>query len=101
MLPLISFETGRKTQILNLLGSQDELRQQMEVWFWLTPDRNRGPRGQHHAPREGKGFYTGAPLPKRIREELFCLLTRTYHRSRVTGHVPFWPEFHFSDNRVL
>jgi len=32
MLPLISFETGRRTQ-LNLLGSWKQLRQQMEVWF--------------------------------------------------------------------
>jgi hypothetical protein len=33
MLPLISFETGRKTQTQSS-GQTDELRQQMEVWFY-------------------------------------------------------------------
>ena len=34
MLPLISFETGRKTQTQSS-GQPHELHQQMEVWFYL------------------------------------------------------------------
>ena len=34
MPPLISFETGRKTQTQSS-GQSEELRQQMEVWFYL------------------------------------------------------------------
>ena len=33
MLPLISFETGRETQTQSS-GQPDQLRQQMEVWFY-------------------------------------------------------------------
>jgi hypothetical protein len=33
MLPLISFETGRSTQIQSS-GQLNRLRQQMEVWFF-------------------------------------------------------------------
>jgi hypothetical protein len=83
MLPLISFETGRKTQTQSS-GQPDELRQQMEVWFYPrieTAAERPTPRAE-----KGKDFYTGAP-PERIRRA-FCLLTRTYHRSRVTGQVP-------------
>jgi hypothetical protein len=34
MPPLISFETGRKTQTQSS-GQSKKLRQQMEVWFYL------------------------------------------------------------------
>ena len=40
MLPLISFETGRRTQTQSS-GQPQRPRQQMEVWFYLT-NRNRG-----------------------------------------------------------
>ena len=35
MLPLISFETGRKTQTQSSVQALHGLRQQMEVWFYL------------------------------------------------------------------
>jgi hypothetical protein len=34
MLPLISFDAGRKTPTQSF-GRQKELRQEMEVWFYL------------------------------------------------------------------
>jgi hypothetical protein len=40
MLPLISFETGRRT-LTQSSGQPDRLRQQMEVWFFLKR-RNHG-----------------------------------------------------------
>jgi hypothetical protein len=44
MLPLISFETGRKTQTQSS-GQHSKLRQQMEVWFSLREEpRLRGHR---------------------------------------------------------
>ncbi len=39
MLPLISFETGRKTQTQSS-GQLEGLRQEMEVWFFSR--RNHG-----------------------------------------------------------
>ena len=76
MLPLISFETGRKTQTQSS-GQPDELRQQMEVWFYPrieTAAERPTPRAE-----KGKGFLHRRS--SRAHQEAFCLLTRTYHRS--------------------
>ena len=84
MLPLISFETGRKTQTQSS-GQPDELRQQMEVWFYPrieTAAERPTPRAE-----KGKGFLHRRS--SRAHQEAFCLLTRTYHRSRLTGQVPY------------
>jgi len=63
MLPLISFETGRKTQTQSS-GQPDELHQQMEVWFY--PSIGTAPRGQHDALKNRR-VYTCAP-PERVRK---------------------------------
>jgi hypothetical protein len=81
MLPLISFETGRKHK-LNLLGSRKALRQQMEVWFYF---RNHGREANTRGDEIRKNLHR-AP-PERV-GRAFALLTKTYHGSRVTGHVP-------------
>ncbi len=53
MLPLISFETGRRTQTQSS-GQPERLRQQMEVWFFYL--RNHRPRGQHNAAKNRNEF---------------------------------------------
>jgi hypothetical protein len=69
MLPLISFETGRKTQTQSS-GQPDQLHQQMEVWFY--------PRIETAAERptrradEAKDLYTCAP-PERVRRDFLPL----------------------------
>src|ERR1700746_2036362 len=76
MLPLISFETGRKTQTQSS-GQPDELRQQMEVWFYPrieTAAERPTPRAE-----KGKGFLHRRS--SRAHQEAFCLLTRPYDRS--------------------
>jgi hypothetical protein len=93
MLPLISFETGRKTQTQSS-GQPDELRQQMEVWFYPrieTAAERPTPRAE-----KGKGFLHRRS--SRAHQEAFCLLTRTYHRSRVVSmgrrNTQFEPTLH-------
>jgi hypothetical protein len=54
MLPLISFETGRKTQTQSS-GQPDELHQQMEVWFY--PRIETAAERQHHALRKAKTLH--------------------------------------------
>ena len=80
MLPLISFETGRKTQTQSS-GQQKRLRQQMEVWFYLGTTAER----PTHAAKKSKRIYTRAP-PERV-GRAFALLTKTYHGSQVTGQL--------------
>ena len=59
MLPLISFETGRKTQTQSS-GQPDELRQQMEVWFYPRIET----AAERPTPRAEKGKdFTPALLP--------------------------------------
>ena len=58
------------------------LRQPMEVWFY---SRNRNHSREANTRAEGKEFYTRAP-PERLRRA-FCLLTQTYHGSRITGNL--------------
>ena len=83
MLPLISFETGRKTQTQSS-GQPDELRQQMEVWFYPRIET----AAERPTPRAQKGKDFLHRRSSRAHQEAFCLLTRTYHRSRVIGQVP-------------
>jgi hypothetical protein len=79
MLPLISFETGRRTSTQSS-GQSERLRQQMEVWFYSHRNRCReATRRAEEIPR----IYTGAP-PERV-GRAFALLTKTYHGSRLTG----------------
>src|SRR5215472_798285 len=80
MLPLVSFETGRKTQTQSY-GQPHQLRQQMEVWFYSRIE-TIAERPTRRA--EGRKEFTPALLPKRVRRT-FCLLTQTYHGSRFTG----------------
>ena len=56
----------------------------MEVWFSIG--KNRG-REANTREEESQGIYTGAP-PERMRRA-FCLLTKTYNGSRITGHSVF------------
>jgi hypothetical protein len=58
MLPLISFETGRRSQTQSS-GQQFKLHQQMEVWFSLRETPAEKPT---HAARNQKEF-TPALLP--------------------------------------
>jgi hypothetical protein len=76
MLPLISFETGRKTQTQSS-GQPDELRQQMEVWFYPRIET----AAERPTPRAEKGKGFSHRRSSRAHQEAFCLLTRTYHRS--------------------
>ena len=83
MLPLISFETGRKTQTQSS-GQPDELCQQMEVWFYPrieTAAERPTPRAE-----KGKDFYTGAP-PERIRRAVSDarIDRRMMRRARCSG----------------
>jgi hypothetical protein len=65
-LPLISFETGRRAQTQSSVQDHSAgPRQQMEAWF----------------------LYRQALLRKRV-GRAFALFTKTYHRSRITGHLP-------------
>src|ERR1700756_5758801 len=76
MLPLISFETGRKTQTQSY-GQPDELHQQMEVWFYPRIET----AAERPKPRADEiEEFTPALLPSASGGR-FCLLTRTYHRS--------------------
>src|SRR5262249_12371807 len=79
MLPLVSFETGRKTQTQSY-WQPHQLHQQKEGWFYspLETIADRPTR-----PGEGRKEFTPALLPKRVRRT-FCLLTQTYHGSRQT-----------------
>src|SRR5215467_10132912 len=80
MLPLISFETGRKTQTQS--SDQDHsllLEQLMEVWFYSRiGTAAERPIRRADEPEE----FTPALL-----RMAFCLLTKTYHGSRLTVHV--------------
>src|SRR5215475_797868 len=70
MLPLISFETGRKTQTQSC-GQPAELRQPMEVWFYPRI----GTAAERPTPRAEKlEEFTPALLP--ARRESFCPLDK-------------------------
>jgi|HubBroStandDraft_2_1064218.scaffolds.fasta_scaffold08938_8 hypothetical protein len=59
MLPLISFETGRKTQTQSS-GQPDALHQQMEVWFYPRIET----AAERPTPRAEKGKdFTPTLLP--------------------------------------
>src|SRR5262245_12887981 len=79
MLPLVSFETGRKTQTQTYVQAIQQ-HQQMESLFYtrIGTIAERPPRRA-----EGRKEFTPALLPKRVRRT-FCLLTQTYHGSRQT-----------------
>ena len=81
MLPLISFETGRRTQTQSS-GQLLKLSQQMEVWFFF--DEGTTGREPQMSGEETERIYTRAP-PKRVGRAL-ALLTKTYHGSRVIGN---------------
>src|SRR5450755_3997402 len=89
MLPLISFETGRKTQ------TQSSGQQKIAVPAngSLVLSRNHG-REANTRGEESKKTYTRAP-PKRV-GRAFALLTKTYHGSRVIGNL----KFHMDGYRV-
>jgi hypothetical protein len=71
MLPLISFETGRRT-LTQSSGQPDRLRQQMEVWFFLGKKKLRL-RGQHARRRNRKNLH---PRSSGARRESFCPLDK-------------------------
>jgi hypothetical protein len=84
MLPLISFETGRKTQTQSS-GQPEELRQQMEVWFYSRIGTR--PRGQHNALKNLKSLH---PRSSRARRESFCPLDKDLSwksRNRRSNHL--------------
>ena len=82
MLPLISFETGRKTQTQSCWAANAAPANGSLVLLLRKEPR---PRGQHTRRRIRKEF-TPALLRKRV-GRAFALLTKTYHGSRVTGKV--------------
>src|SRR5271154_6392221 len=82
MLPLISFETGRSTQIQS--SGQLEKAAPANGSLVLSEYRNHG-REANTRGEESKRIYTRAP-PKRV-GRAFALLTKTYHGSRITGHL--------------
>src|SRR5262249_13362303 len=87
MLPLISFETGRKTQTQSC-GQPAELRQPMEVWFY--------PRIETAAERPTPSAENSKSLHPRSSRRVgraFALLTKTYHGSRVTVHLGISTDF--------
>jgi hypothetical protein len=65
----------------------------MDVWFYSRIE-TAAQRPTRRA--EKKKNYTRAP-PERVGRAL-CLLTQTYHGSRVTGHLR--TKTHLSGNRV-
>ena len=65
MLPLISFETGRRTATQSS-GQFEMLRQQMEVWFYSRIGTR--PRGQHDALQNLKNLH---PRSSEARRESF------------------------------
>ena len=70
MLPLISFETGRKTQTQSS-GRLEGLRQQMEVWFY--GNRNHGCEANTRGEKSRKNLH---PRSSVARRESFCPLSR-------------------------
>jgi len=56
MPPLISFETGRKTQTQSS-GQPSKLRQQMEVWFFY-PEETTAERPTHAAKNQKELAHT-------------------------------------------
>ena len=81
MLPLISFETGRKTQTQSS-GQQTSAAPangSLVLSLGTTAERPT------HAARNQKN-YTRAP-PKRV-GRAFALLTKTHHGSHLTGQLP-------------
>jgi len=85
MLQLISFETGRKNT--NSIFCEDHSLVRDSQWkSGSISNRNHG-REAHTRGEESEKIYTRAP-PKRV-GRAFALLTKTYHGSRVIGHVVF------------
>jgi hypothetical protein len=101
MLPLISFETGRKTptQSSGQPGKAAPANGSLVLFKIGTTGREANTRGG-----ESERIYTRAP-PKRV-GRAFALLTKTYHGSRIIGQVQsgrpwrFWTGFHLSSKRV-
>ena len=83
MLPLISFETGRRSQtqssVRPLVGRDSK-------WKSGSIEIGTTRREAKEAARTRKSLYQGSSA---ARQEGFCLLTKTYHGSQLTGHVPF------------
>src|ERR1700690_4190278 len=82
MLPLISFETGRSTQIQS--SGLPEKAAPANGSLVLSEYRNHG-REANTRGEESERIYTRAP-PKRV-GRAFALLTKTYHGSRIIGQV--------------
>src|SRR5271170_1504686 len=82
MLPLISFETGRSTQIQS--SGQPEKAAPANGSLVLSEYRNHG-REANTRGEESERIYTRAP-PKRV-GRAFALLTKTYHGSRIIGKL--------------
>jgi hypothetical protein len=82
MLPLISFETGRKTHT----QSSGQQKSAAPANGSLVLSRNHG-REANTRGEGSKKIYTRAP-PKRV-GRAFALLTKTYHGSRINGKVVF------------
>src|ERR1700739_1150750 len=83
MLPLISFETGRRKRTQSSDQDHSLILETANGSLVLFSNRNHGPRGQRSALKNPR-VCTRAP-PKRV-GRAFCLLTKTYHGSRLTGH---------------
>jgi len=82
MLPLISFETGRSTQIQS--SGLPEKAAPANGSLVLSEYRNHGREVNTRGEESGR-IYTRAP-PKRV-GRAFALLTKTYHGSRITGNL--------------
>src|ERR1700739_1219859 len=84
MLPLISFETGRRKRTQSSDQDHSLILETANGSLVLFSNRNHGPRGQRSALKNPR-VCTRAP-PKRVGRAFF-LWTKTYHGSRLTGHV--------------
>jgi hypothetical protein len=82
MLPLISFETGRKTQT----QSSGQQKNAAPANGSLVLSRNHGREANTRGEEIKKNLHR-AP-PERV-GRAFALLTKTYHGSRVIGKVTF------------
>jgi hypothetical protein len=81
MLPLISFETGRRTQTQS--SGQPGKTAPANGSLALLRNRSHGREANTRSEGIKKKLH---PRSSEARQEDFCLLTKTYHGCRVTGN---------------
>ena len=91
MLPLISFETGRRSPTQSS-GQPRRLRQQMEVWF--STMRNHGREANTTRRRSETNLH---PRSSEARQENFCPLDKDLSW-KSANRTCTWLVLHFSGN---